>query len=153
MKKVLIINMLCLLALVATAQEPAKKSYPKTTEAAFTQQFGSSEIQVAYARPSARGRKIFGALVPFDSLWRTGANECTTIKFREEVVMGDKKIAAGKYSLFTIPSTDEWTIVLNSETSMHGTSGYDAQKDVHRFKVNQLAASAETSCSILQVMG
>jgi Protein of unknown function (DUF2911)/Protein of unknown function (DUF3347) len=135
MKKVLIINMLCFLVLAATAQEPAKKSYPKTTEAAFTQQFGLSEIQVAYARPSARGRKIFGELVPFDSLWRTGANECTTIKFREEVVMGNKKIAAGKYSLFTIPSAEEWTIILNSETSMHGTSGYDAQKDVHRFKV------------------
>ena len=135
MKKVLIINLLCLFALAAMAQEPAKKSFPKTTEAAFTQQFGLSEIQVAYARPSARGRKIFGALVPFDSLWRTGANECTTIKFREEVVMGDKKIPAGKYSLFTIPGTNEWTIVLNSETTMHGTSGYDAQKDVHRFKV------------------
>ncbi len=135
MKKVLIINILSFLALAATAQEPAKKSIPKTTEAAFTQQFGLSEIQVAYARPSARGRKIFGGLVPFDSLWRTGANECTTIKFKEQVVMGDKIIPAGKYSLFTIPSINEWTVVLNSETTMHGTSGYDAQKDVHRFKV------------------
>ena len=135
MKKVLIINMLCLLATSIFAQEPAKKSLPKSYEAAFTQQFGDSEIQVAYARPLARGRKIFGALIPFDSLWRTGANDCTTLKFKEEVIVGDKKIGAGKYSLFTIPSANEWTIILNSETTMHGTSGYDAQKDVHRFKV------------------
>ena len=135
MKKVLIINMLCLLATGIFAQEPAKKSLPKSYEAAFTQQFGDSEIQVAYARPLARGRKIFGALIPFDSLWRTGANDCTTLKFKEEVIVGDKKIGAGKYSLFTIPSANEWTIILNSETTMHGTSGYDAQKDVHRFKV------------------
>ena len=135
MKKVLIINMLCLLATSIFAQEPAKKSLPKSYEAAFTQQFGDSEIQVAYARPLARGRKIFGGLIPLDSLWRTGAGDCTTIKFKEEVVVGNKKIAAGKYSLFTIPSANEWTIILNSETTMHGTSGYDAQKDVHRFKV------------------
>ena len=135
MKKVLIINMLCLLATSIFAQEPVKKSLPKSYEAAFTQQFGDSEIQVAYARPLARGRKIFGGLIPLDSLWRTGAGDCTTIKFKEEVVVGNKKIAAGKYSLFTIPSANEWTIILNSETTMHGTSGYDAQKDVHRFKV------------------
>ena len=135
MKKVLIINMLCLLATGIFAQEPAKKSLPKSYEAAFTQQFGDSEIQVAYARPLARGRKIFGALIPFDSLWRTGANDCTTLKFKEEVIVGDKKIGIGKYSIFTIPSANEWTIILNSETTMHGTSGYDAQKDVHRFKV------------------
>ncbi len=135
MKKLLIINMLCLLATAILAQESAKKSLPKSYEAAFTQQFGDSEIQVAYARPLARGRKIFGGLIPFDSLWRTGAGDCTTIKFKEEVIVGDKKIGAGKYSLFTIPSANEWTIILNSETTMHGTSGYDAQKDVHRFKV------------------
>ncbi len=135
MKKVLIINLLCLLTIWLNAQEATKKSLPKSYEAAFTQQFGDSEIQVQYARPLARGRKIFGALVPFDSLWRTGAGECTSIKFKEEVIVGDKKIAVGKYSLFTIPSTNEWTIILNSETTMHGTSGYDAQKDVHRFKV------------------
>ena len=135
MKKILIVNMLCLLATSIFAQEPAKKTLPKSYEAAFTQQFGDSEIQVAYARPLARGRKIFGALVPFDSLWRTGAGDCTTIKFKEEVVVADKKIGVGKYSIFTIPSATEWTIILNSETTMHGISGYDAQKDVHRFKV------------------
>ena len=135
MKKLLIVNLLCVLAFALNAQEPAQKTLPKSPEAAFTQQFGGSEIQVSYARPLARGRKIFGSLVPFDSLWRTGANDCTTIKFKEDVVIGGKSIAVGKYSLYSIPGASEWIIVLNSETSMHGTNGYDAQKDVHRFKV------------------
>ena len=135
MKKLLIVNILCVLAFALNAQEPAQKILPKSPEAAFTQQFAGSEIQVSYARPLVRGRKIFGGLVPFDSLWRTGANDCTTIKFKEDVVIGGKKISAGKYSLFSMPSKNDWTIILNSETSMHGTSGYDTQKDVHRFKV------------------
>jgi Protein of unknown function (DUF2911)/Protein of unknown function (DUF3347) len=135
MKKSLIISALCFLALTITAQEPAKRKLPTSPEAAFTQQFGDSEIQVAYARPLARGRKIFGGLVPFDVMWRTGASDCTVITLKEETVIGDKKMAAGKYSLFTIPSAEEWTIVLNSGTGMHGTNGYDAQKDVSRFKV------------------
>lgn len=135
MKKILIINLLCLIALMATAQETTKKSTPKSPEAAFTQQFGGSEIQVAYARPSARGRKVFGELVPFETLWRTGANDCTQITFKDEVVIGDKKIGAGKYSFFTIPTATDWTIILNSETSGHGTSAYKEENDVHRFKV------------------
>ncbi len=138
MKKLLIINVLCLLALAIQAQEPIKRKMPTSPEAAFTQQFGDSEIQVAYARPLARGRKIFGALVPFDSLWRTGAAECTTVKLKEEVVIGDKKMAAGKYALFTIPSRDEWTIILNADTTLHGIFGYDEKKDIHRFTVKPM---------------
>lgn len=138
MKKSLVINILCLFSFWANAQEGTKKTLPKSYEAAFTQQFGDSEIQVAYARPLARGRKIFGALVPFDSLWRTGAGDCTTLKFKEEVMVGDRKIAVGKYALFTIPTADEWTIILNSDTTLHGTNGYSAQKDVYRFKVKAM---------------
>lgn len=138
MKKVLIINILCLLALTIQAQEPIKRKMPTSPEAAFTQQFGDSEIQVAYARPLTRGRKIFGGLVPFDSLWRTGAAECTTLKLKEDVVIGDKKMVAGKYALFTIPRADEWTIILNSDVSLHGIFGYSEQKDVHRFTVKPI---------------
>jgi hypothetical protein len=138
MKKILIINLLCVFGFTMQAQEQLKRKMPKSPEAAFTQQFGDSEIQVAYARPLARGRKIFGALVPFDSLWRTGASESTTLKLKEEVVIGDKKMVAGKYALFTIPRADEWTIILNSDTTLHGIFGYDEKKDIHRFKVKPL---------------
>ncbi|MEN9609605.1 MAG: hypothetical protein RLZZ628_419 [Bacteroidota bacterium] len=138
MKNLLIINLLCFLSGILSAQEPNKidlKSPALSPEAAFTQQFGSSEIQVAYARPLARGRKIFGGLVPFDSIWRTGANDCTTLTFKEAVIIGNKIMPAGKYALFTIPSKDEWTIILNADTTLHGTNGYDMKKDLHRFKV------------------
>lgn len=137
MKKVLIFNVLVFLSSFAIAQQPTKKPTP-SPEAAFTQQFGESEIQVAYARPSVKGRKIFGGLVPFDSLWRTGASDCTTLKFKEEVIIGNKKMAVGKYALFTIPKADEWTVILNSDTTLHGTMGYNAQKDVHRFTVKPM---------------
>ena len=137
MKKVLIFNVLLFLSGFVLAQQPVKKPTP-SPEAAFTQQFGESEIQVAYARPSAKGRKIFGGLVPFDSLWRTGAAECTVLTLKEDVIIGGKKMGAGKYSLFTIPSANEWIVILNSDVSMHGTFGYDAKKDVHRFTVKPL---------------
>ena len=139
MKKLLIINALCFLALSLFAQEKAKpKAQHASPEAAFTQELGVAEIQVAYARPLAKGRKIFGGLVPFDSLWRTGAGDCTTLAFNEAMTVGSKKIVAGKYSLFTIPTPDEWTIIINSETKMHGTNGYAADKDISRFKVKSM---------------
>lgn len=142
MKKLLVFNLLCFLSLAMSAQETAKKVDFKaptpSPEASFTQQFGGSEIGVAYARPLARGRKIFGALVPYDSLWRTGASDCTTLKFKEEVIVGDKKMSKGKYALFTIPKADEWTIILNSDTTLHGAFGYDEKKDLHRFTVKPM---------------
>ena len=138
MKKILIINALLMVSLLAFAQQmPVKKPTP-SPEAAFTQQFGDSEIQVQYARPSARGRKIFGGLVPFDSLWRTGAGESTMLKFKEEVILGEQKMAARKYALFTIPRADEWTIILNSDTTLHGIFGYNAAKDLLRFNVKSV---------------
>jgi Protein of unknown function (DUF2911) len=140
--KIFIINLLCLFVLSVSAQETAKKIEFKaptpSPEASFTQQFGGSEIAVSYARPLTRGRKVFGALVPYDSVWRTGASDCTTLKFKEEVIIGDKKMAIGKYALFTIPKADEWIIILNTDTSLHGSFGYDTKKDVHRFTVKPM---------------
>lgn len=108
---------------------------PPSPEASFTQQLVHGEITVAYSRPLARGRKIFGGLVPYDSLWRTGASGATTIHLSEEMIIGDKKFGAGKYALFTIPAEKEWTIIINADTTLHGAFGYDSKKDIHRFKV------------------
>ncbi len=136
MKNVLSVICLFILSITISAQEPVKLKLPGASpEAAFTQQLGTTEIKVAYARPLARGRKIFGALVPFDSIWRTGAGDCTTIAFNEELTIGDKKFTAGKYALFSIPTTGDWTIIINTDTTLHGTTGYDAAKDIYRFKV------------------
>ncbi len=113
---------------------------PPSPEASFTQELVKGQITVTYSRPLARGRKIFGGLVPFDSLWRTGASGATTVHLTEEMIIGDKTINAGKYALFTIPGEKEWTIIFNADTTLHGAFGYDSKKDIHRFKVQPVKA-------------
>lgn len=138
MKKHHLLLFFALFTVSLFAQEPEKidfKAPTPSTEATVTQQFGNTQIILSYARPLVRGRKIFGGLVPFDSLWRTGASDCTTLAWKEDLIIGNKKIPAGKYALFTIPSEKEWTIILNSDVTLHGAFGYDATKDVYRFKV------------------
>lgn len=138
MKKIITI-LLILSASSVTAQ--GKVSFatpPSSPEASFTQQLVNGEITVSYSRPLARGRKIFGGLVPFDSIWRTGAGGATTIHSSEEIIIGDKLLQAGKYALFTIPGEKEWTVILNADTTLHGASGYDRKKDLHRFKVQPI---------------
>lgn len=101
----------------------------------FKQQIGFIEMEVKYSRPSARGRVIFGGLVPFGEMWRTGAHDATTIHFSDLVKLNDHDIPSGTYSLFTIPNQDEWTIVINKVAEMHGTSDYSQEQDLVRFKV------------------
>ncbi|MCU0323803.1 MAG: DUF2911 domain-containing protein [Spirosomaceae bacterium] len=131
MKKILIF---C--SLFACFSVKAQLNTPEPSPAAsFTQTLGFTKIKVDYSRPGAKGREIFGKLIPFGEIWRTGASDCSTISFNEEVTIGGKKIAKGKYSLFTIPNIEQWTIILNTDTTLHGTGGYDEKKDVHRFTV------------------
>lgn len=99
------------------------------------QNIGLMEASITYSRPSARDRKIFGDLVQYGELWRTGANATTKISFSDEVTIEGNKVPAGTYSLFTIPGRDEWTIVLNKNTKLWGIDGYDETEDVARFKV------------------
>ncbi|SHJ59127.1 DUF2911 domain-containing protein [Aquimarina spongiae] len=93
------------------------------------------EIKVVYSRPQKKGRTIFGDLVKYDKVWRTGADEATEIKFFQDVKMGDKTVKAGTYSLFTIPGDKEWTIILNSDLDSWGAYSYDQGKDAARIKV------------------
>jgi hypothetical protein len=108
---------------------------PLSPRSEIIQNVGFGTIRVDYSRPSMRGRVIFGDLVPFNELWRTGANECTTISFSENVFIEEQKVPAGKYSLFTIPSEKNWTIVLNKDANLWGTNGYDKKFDLLRFDV------------------
>jgi hypothetical protein len=108
---------------------------PMSPEAAFTQEFGENVIQVQYARPSARGRKIFGNLVPFDTLWRTGAKDCTSFYVSGSIEFSGQKLDSGKYSLFTIPGEKEWVVILNRDFEMHGTDLYNRDKDVLRTRI------------------
>jgi len=105
-----------------------------SAKGSIKQRVGFTFIRVDYGRPAARGRKIFGGLVPYKELWRTGAGYCTKIKFSDSVRINEKQIWAGTYSLFTIPDINDWTIILNSDTSLYATDGYDEKKNVVSFK-------------------
>ena len=91
--------------------------------------------RVIYGRPQKNARSIFGDLVPYDMIWRVGANEATEIEFYRDVKIAGKKLAKGRYSLYAIPSAAKWTIILNKETDTWGAFGYDEKKDVMRTDV------------------
>jgi len=91
--------------------------------------------RVIYGRPQKNQRSIFGDLVPYDMIWRVGANEATEIEFFRDVKIDDKKVVKGRYTLYAIPSVNKWTLVLNRNTDTWGAFAYDQQKDVLRTEV------------------
>ena len=99
------------------------------------QDFALSTVELSYSRPAVKQRKIFGDLVPYGKVWRTGANQATTISFGEEVAFGGKKVPAGKYGLLTIPNTGEWTVILTKQLDVTGPSAYKQDQDVARVTV------------------
>jgi hypothetical protein len=91
--------------------------------------------KVLYSRPQTRDREIFGNLVPYGKVWRTGANEATEITLYNDMTVGGKRIKKGTYTLFTIPQKDEWTIILNNSTNIWGAYDYHVEQDVARITV------------------
>lgn len=137
MKKIFLLSFIIIQSLSISAQEKVQiKLTSASPSASFQQEIGSSTVKVAYNRPLARGRKIFGELVPYSKLWRTGASDCTTISTDEDITFGNSILKAGTYSMFSIPSKNEWTIIINSDVTLHGETGYDEKKDVMRFTVS-----------------
>ncbi|MCH8556800.1 MAG: DUF2911 domain-containing protein [Balneolia bacterium] len=102
---------------------------------------GDVYVKVIYGRPYARDREIFGSLVPFGEVWRTGANEATEITFTGGLTIADHSLEAGTYSLFTIPGDDEWTIIINQQLGQWGSYGYNREYDVVRFNVPRQRSS------------
>ncbi|WP_367865809.1 DUF2911 domain-containing protein [Pedobacter sp. WC2423] len=99
------------------------------------QDFGLGKITVKYSRPNTKGRKVFGELEPYGSVWRTGANGATTITFTDNVTLEGQAVPAGDYALFTIPGKTEWTVILNKNTKQWGAYDYKESEDFLRFKV------------------
>jgi hypothetical protein len=95
----------------------------------------SNHVHIEYNSPGVRGRTIWGALVPYDKIWVTGAHMATSVQFEKDVLIGDKKVPAGKYALFTIPGKDNWTIVLNKQYEQHQADKYKQNEDVARVSV------------------
>ncbi len=116
----------------------AQNDYPYPSlspKGEISQIIGNTTIQIQYERPSARQRKIFGELVPWNEVWRTGAGYCTKISFDRPIKMNGQSIEKGTYSLFTIPNPDEWIVILNRDTTLYGSYDYQSVNDIARFAV------------------
>ncbi|RYY90096.1 MAG: DUF2911 domain-containing protein [Chitinophagaceae bacterium] len=113
------------------------------------QDFGISSVELNYSRPSMKGRKIFGDLVPFNQVWRTGANSATRLKFADDVTIGGQALKAGEYAIFTIPGEKEWEIIVNKGTANWGTD-YKQDLDLFRFKVPSMMMTTPVESFTIQ---
>lgn len=102
------------------------------------QEFGLSSIELSYSRPAVKGRTIWGDLVPYGKVWRTGANGATTITFGDDVTFGGQKVPAGKYGLLTIPEAYQWTVIITKQLDVTSPAAYKQDQDVIRIKVNPI---------------
>lgn len=102
--------------------------------------FHDAELTIEYSSPAVKGRTVWGDLVPYGKVWRTGANEATTFEIDQDIEIQGELLPAGKYGLFTIPEESEWTIIFNSEWDQWGAFKYDENKDVLRVKVKPLSS-------------
>lgn len=114
--------------------------------ATITQRVGLTDVSIEYSRPTKRGREIFGGLVPYGQVWRTGANSPTKIKFSEAVKLGGQDVPAGEYAFYTMPNESEWTIILSKNLKLWGAYGYKPDADAVRVTVKPttLADAVET---------
>jgi len=133
MRYVLIFAMAVVMGTPGLSQEAVK---PKSSPLAVaTARFKTTYIKITYSQPHKRNRDIFGSLVPYGQVWRTGANEATEITITKDITINSILLKAGTYSLFTIPEKDHWTISLNNDLGLWGSYNYNAKQDVFRFSV------------------
>ena len=140
MKKFTLILLVLTLAIGGSLLAQELK-FPQPSPAASVEQaIGLTKVEITYHRPGVKGRVIWGELVPYDEIWRTGANEATTIEFSDEVMIEGNKVPAGKYGLFTIPGKTEWTVIISKQSDLWGAGGYKEDQDVLRIKVKPMEA-------------
>lgn len=125
---------------VACAQDKSKRPSPPATA---TGTINGINVTVEYSRPSVKGRKIMGGLVPYGEVWRTGANEATTISFDKDVKIEGQTLPAGKYTLFTIPGEQEWSIIFNKKLGQWGAYDYEKNKDQNALVVKVKPTATE----------
>lgn len=133
MKKLIIAVFIASVCLSADAQLKTPAPSPAQT---VKQEFGLSTVELSYSRPAVKGRKIFGDLVPYDAVWRTGANAATTLTFGDDVTIGGTKVPAGKYGLLTIPGKKSWTIIISKQTDVTSPAAYKQDMDLVRLTAN-----------------
>lgn len=125
-----------------------KTPAPSPTQT-IKQDFGISSAELIYSRPGIKGRKVFGDLVPYGKVWRTGANSATRLKFTDDVTIGGQALKAGEYALYTIPGASEWEIIINKGSANWGTD-YKQEDDVFRIKVKPVKMDAAVETFTMQ---
>ena len=128
----------------SASQAQEDKSKRPSPPAEVSAKVKGTDVVINYSQPSVKHRKVWGALVPYDKVWRTGANEATTFEVSTDVKIEGETLPAGKYSLFTIPGESSWTIIFNSVPDQWGAYSYDASKDVLKVKVDPMETDEST---------
>ncbi len=128
------------------AQDPKVQLPQQSPLGTIKQNVGITDIEIVYSRPGVKGREIFGKMIPFGAVWRTGANPSTKVTFSTPVKLNGTEIPAGSYALYTIPGESEWTIIIYKDSSLWGAYGYDQKNDLARIKTTpvKLSESVET---------
>ncbi len=130
-----------LMTTTLAAVAPASATFvpPRVSpQASVSQTIGTTQLTITYSRPSVRNRAIWGALVPYDEVWRTGANEATTFTTSDDVTVNGAPLPAGTYSLATIPGKSEWTVIFNKDRELWGTYQYKPENDALRITVKPI---------------
>lgn len=122
---------ICAFAQIAVLRESNKASVMQTV--------GDTTITITYHRPNTKGRKVWGELVPYNEVWRTGANDATVFEISNDVLINGQKLPKGKYSLHTIPTAGDWTVIFNKTWNQWGSFNYDAKEDALRVTVKPIA--------------
>jgi len=145
MRKIINVFAFTLAIAYAGHAQSLKTPAPSSTQT-IKQGFGLGSIELTYSRPGVKGRKIFGDLVPFGKVWRTGANAANVLTFSDEVTIGGTKIPAGKYGLVSIPGAASWTLIITKQLDVNNPSVYKQENDVVRVKVmpKMLPSSVES---------
>ncbi len=142
MKKLLSLLPLFISAFVITACGQSDKSKRPSPPMSTEFKAGTANIKISYGAPSVKGREIWGKLVPYDQVWRTGANEATVFETDADVKVEGQMLPKGKYGLFTIPGKDEWVIIFSKNPDQWGAYGYKEGEDALRVRVRPGLASS-----------
>ncbi len=125
-----------IISLMWTVSDAQDAIIPRPSPLAIvTARYKECYFKLTYSQPHKKGREIFGKLVPYGKVWRTGANEATELTITKNIQVNGTLLKAGTYSLFTIPNEDEWTVIINSDVGLWGSYNYNESRDVMRFKV------------------
>jgi hypothetical protein len=140
MKRSFLLFVLLLIPVLASAQVPGLTTPDASPAGTATQVIGLTEMTVSYHRPAVNGRKVWGGIVPYDQVWRAGANENTIVSFSSPVTVNGTKLAAGTYGLHMIPTTGNWTVIFSNESGAWGSFSYDQKEDAARVTAKPEAA-------------